>query len=71
MISHLVYPFCNALFCSYVGNLSHQVTEHFINVLFSQMGTCLGCKMIYEVGFAILRYHGFLLILILAYYYVQ
>ncbi|XP_067937316.1 cytotoxic granule associated RNA binding protein TIA1-like isoform X2 [Watersipora subatra] len=34
----------------YVGNLSHQITESFMGILFGQMGTCMGCKMIYEPG---------------------
>jgi len=34
----------------YVGNLQPQVNENFMQVLFGQMGTCVGCKMIYEPG---------------------
>ena len=39
----------------YVGNLHPQVTESFMQVLFGNMGTCVGCKMIYEVSVSYLE----------------
>lgn len=36
-------------FCSYVGNLSRDVTENLILQLFTQIGPCKSCKMITEV----------------------
>ena len=39
------------LFCrSYVGNLDPSVTEELIVVLFGQIGTVKGCKIIHEVN---------------------
>jgi RNA recognition motif-containing protein len=34
---------------SYVGNLDPSVTEELIMVLFGQIGTVKGCKIIHEV----------------------
>lgn len=34
----------------YVGNLSEGVSEEFLLTLFSQIGPCKSCKMIYEPG---------------------
>ena len=36
---------------SYVGNLDPSVTEELIMVLFGQIGTVKGCKIIHEVKF--------------------
>lgn len=34
---------------SYVGNLDPGVTEELLATLFSQLGSCKGCKIIHEV----------------------
>jgi len=34
---------------SYVGNLDPGVTEELLVTLFSQLGSCKGCKIIHEV----------------------
>jgi RNA recognition motif-containing protein len=40
----------NILLFRYVGNLSPQVTEHFLVTLFGQIADCKSCKIIYEPG---------------------
>ena len=35
--------------CRYVGNLDPTVTEELLVTLFSQLGSCKGCKIIREV----------------------
>ena len=42
--------------CSYVGNLDPGCTEELLVTLFSQLGSCKGCKIIHEV---FLTKHGF------------
>ena len=45
----MVVVYCAAY--SYVGNLDPGVTEELLVTLFSQLGSCKGCKIIHEVFF--------------------